>query len=474
MRDKAKEFLTEPHNPFFISGGESQILIPIHLPTGKVLAERFTIKDLLGTGNTAAVYLVEDDFSQEEVAAKVARVDGENRRLIRDLFRLEKRASHHLGDFRYVRKVGDYHECQRGEIRLGILTMELLKGESLADWRIHALKNPSKIDPLGTALEICRAVSSVVEQGVLPLDLSLSNILIVGDRVKLLDLVGIIADNPEWGSLLPSECATPAFISPEVAEANSFESLTVASLVFSVGRILSEILPSRVRREMGVDGILDRCLQTDPDSRYETFESLIADLEGLGSQDLALVNGDSDPFPGSEMIQMVPVDGHLDSPDRNDGFEPSFSRRNNSENGACGLSGIALFEFIEQKMATESLGTIYDLFRDARNRFPSTEASARVEILLASRIRQYRGCLEEAAEAFQQGNYQLASQLLLQAAGLDPGNRVLSSMADFLSRLADLIARQYREIDRAHSEGRTSDARALRDALNETLEKYGF
>ncbi len=185
-------------------------------------------------------------------------------------------------------------------------SMKLIEGGSLAEQLSSGERMPA---PAAAALvaRTARAVHYAHQRGILHRDLKPTNILIdshgephVAD-FGLAKLIGSESDLTRSADVL----GTPAYMAPEQASGQP-RNLTVAADVYSLGAILYELLLGRppfcaetsletmrqvIDREptppRTLDSSVDRdleticlkCLEKDPALRYETADSLAADLE---------------------------------------------------------------------------------------------------------------------------------------------------------------------------------------------------
>lgn len=158
----------------------------------------------------------------------------------------------------------------------------------------------------------CRALATVHDAGFVCRDFVPQNLIVQGDDgVKLIDL-GFVAPA---GMAFPERSGTPSYMSPEQIEAGE---LTPASDIYSVGIMLHEMLTGRLpyvsdvtgddpaseekrrrevmamhleqpvptfldevrRRSERLCAIAERCVQKDPEARYQSVPALLAALKG--------------------------------------------------------------------------------------------------------------------------------------------------------------------------------------------------
>jgi hypothetical protein len=258
----------------------------------------------LGRGGMGTVYRARQISLDRPVAIKVLdpsrAPEGALRQGFLEKFRLEIRALSRLNDSRIVA----IYQAGENEGRLWF-AMELVEGRTL-DQRLSeegALPEP---DARGIATELARALDAALPQGIIHRDVKPANVFLGKDgTVKLGDFglarSGDFARTPitEANAL----ACTPAYASPEQAEGRSCDH---RSDLYSLGAVLYEMVterppfqanspletlqrlasaqPTSVRLlnpnvSPHLEHIIARCLDKDPERRYQTYGSLLQDLE---------------------------------------------------------------------------------------------------------------------------------------------------------------------------------------------------
>lgn len=198
------------------------------------------------------------------------------------------------------------------------VTMELLEGETL-----HALVAKGRMSPerfIDLALQLLKGISAAHKQGVVHRDLKPANIMITGDqRLKVLDF-GIAKVFPgetsssssgqkDFSTQLFTQpgliMGTIAYLSPEQAQGQPIDH---RSDIFNLGIVLYQmgtcrhpfpgenaatIITSILRDAPAPIGeneapwlrrmrrIIERCLEKNPEQRYQQVSDIIDDLQGL-------------------------------------------------------------------------------------------------------------------------------------------------------------------------------------------------
>ena len=272
---------------------------------------KYRIVEKLGVGGMGIVYAAEDTELRRKVALKLlARTDVQNAGRLRRL-RREARALARLSHPNIV----TIHSVEHADDRY-FLTMELVAGRPLADLISAGGLAPDRF--FGIALPLSRGLAAAHEQGVTHRDLKPANVMVGdGDVVKILDfgLAKLRRGEAEGGETPgPSATLTPPtgivmgtmpYMSPEQVEGRP---LDPRSDIFSIGVMLYELaagsrpfeaessaaLSSAILTQEPaslaglrpdlpprLDRIIRRCLEKDPEKRYQHAESLSRDLARL-------------------------------------------------------------------------------------------------------------------------------------------------------------------------------------------------
>jgi serine/threonine protein kinase len=294
---------------------------------GEILAGRYMLGDLLGTGGMGSVYRATDLRTGGFVAVKMPHpwLAGDadyNLRLQREA---EIAAS--LTSPRVVRVMDfDWHEGRP------FLVMEYVPGETLAeiltesgtlDWR----------EATRIALEVARALEAAHRQGIIHRDLKPQNIKIVEGDVKVLDFGIARADSMPAVTAASVVVGTPEYIAPERLGGAGSDDPALArgdarADIYALGIILYEMLAGRppfhgdthwavIRGHISepppplpdsvprrLQEVVYRCIEKRPADRYQTASQLAADLRALSVT--APVGGTpASPVPGPDAPTLV-------------------------------------------------------------------------------------------------------------------------------------------------------------------------
>jgi hypothetical protein len=151
---------------------------------------------------------------------------------------------------------------------------------------------------LEMARQLCAGVGAAHARGVLHRDLKPSNIMVDGrGQIRIMDfgLAVTVADD------VREIAGTPAYMSPEQLAGGP---VTVRSDVYSLGRVLDEILPAGV--DPRVSTTVQACMASDPSKRPHSAHAVAAALPNADS--LVLTEGG---IPSPAMIAAAPTAGAL-------------------------------------------------------------------------------------------------------------------------------------------------------------------
>lgn len=267
-----------------------------------IVAGRFEIDRLAGSGGMGAVYRAIDRQTGQVVALKVLHGhSGEHA----DRFAREARLLSELRHPGVVRFVGS-GATDRGD---GFIVMEWLEGESLAARFKRGALPPAEVIALGA--RIADALRVAHERGIVHRDLKPQNLFLEGgslERIKVLDFgIARILDPGQKLTLTGAMLGTPGYMSPEQARGDRevdartdvyalgcvmFRALTGRRVftgddaVSVLIRVATEPAPRASRLCPGLspalDDLLARMLAIAPTERPRDAAALLAELAVLG------------------------------------------------------------------------------------------------------------------------------------------------------------------------------------------------
>jgi Tol biopolymer transport system component len=265
----------------------------------------YEIQELLGAGGMGEVYRATDPRLGRDVAIKVLpeAVSADPQTLAR--FQTEARA---VAALSHPNIVALYDIGQTD--RLSYVVMELLEGESLAE-RMRSGPIPVR-KAMDWAVQVARGLAAAHEKGIVHRDLKPQNLFLTGqDRLKILDF-GLARQNvaSEGETVALSEATAPGavlgtvgYMSPEQVRGQPVDA---RGDIFSFGAVLYELLTGRraFEGDTSVDTmsailheevadvsqsgrfvppmlsrIVQRCLEKDPEQRFQSARDLAFAIE---------------------------------------------------------------------------------------------------------------------------------------------------------------------------------------------------
>jgi serine/threonine-protein kinase len=214
---------------------------------GRVIAGKYKMESLIGSGSTAAVYRAMHQDLNRAVAVKVLHKQKANEAQFVLRFKGEARAASKL-EHPNVARVTDFGHEPDG---LLYLVMEYLEGRSL-EAILAASGRLAPVIAIDLVLQACAALAFAHDVGIIHRDVKPENMMLVGHRdedgnptdlVKVCDfgLAKLRDPDPEAEDLTTAGmlCGSPAYMSPEQARG---EKLDVRTDVYSLGVMLYECL----------------------------------------------------------------------------------------------------------------------------------------------------------------------------------------------------------------------------------------
>jgi eukaryotic-like serine/threonine-protein kinase len=289
--------------------------IRIGLQLHQVLCERFEVLAYLGEGGMGQVYEALDRELNQRIAIKAIRKEIADIPGVLSRFKREVYTTRKVTHPNVCRTFDlECHTDHNGaESKITFLTMELLRGETLAQ-RIRR-NGPLRLEQVSElAVEVAHALRAAHNAGIIHCDLKPSNIFLTGSEVNLRAVVTdfgiakiIQTDDETPLSLCSREgtrsalaLGTPAYMAPEQFERGQ---CTPGSDLYAFGLVIYEALtgekpfplsrsPQELRskiysalgdlkgQDIPWDLVLSSCLQADPDQRFTQVQEVLALLEG--------------------------------------------------------------------------------------------------------------------------------------------------------------------------------------------------
>jgi len=270
------------------------------LDRGDVLAGRFQIEAVLGTGGSGRVLRAFDRESRTPVALKILRQELAGEPVWAERFARELRVGRAISHANVCR-VFDIGEADGHRF----LSMELAAGGSLrADvpkvdaWQAARRQGPPRdwADRVSDARAIVAGVAALHQAGIVHRDLKPENILRMADGRLVVTDFGLATD-PGSGPGTTIMVGTPSYMAPEVVMGDP---ATMRSDVWGLGMVLHEVFfglrpqwkvlgrgyrrfvrpdAARTPVERAVADLCGRCADDDPQLRPPTADEVVRELE---------------------------------------------------------------------------------------------------------------------------------------------------------------------------------------------------
>ena len=262
----------------------------------RVIAGRYELKQRLGAGGMAMVYLAHDPLLSRDVAIKLPRVDDDGDGATADRFRAELQAS---GRLNHPNIVTIYDGGQDGDQLF--LVMEPVDGESLAELVRREGPLPAT-RAVAIARQVAEALAYAHSQGLVHRDVKPQNVLLDrAGRAKVTDFGIARSSGDVTRTLVGTIVGTPAYVAPEVTAG---QRATALSDIYSIGILLYFMLTAHtpfesenpiaevVRSQQEdpqppsvlapvpawLDAVVLHAIARKPENRYQSAAALASDL----------------------------------------------------------------------------------------------------------------------------------------------------------------------------------------------------
>ena len=205
-----------------------------------LVAGRYEILGMLGSGGMGTVYRARDRELDEIVALKLLRKELASSAGMIERFRREVKLARRVTHRNVARTfdIGE-HEGDR------FLTMELIEGEMLGTHLARRGRVPLR-DLIPIAVDLCAGLAAAHAAGVLHRDLKPENVILARDGRAVITDFGIarVANANELGRTIGGIVGTPAYMAPEQVE--GVADLDGRADLYALGAMLFELLSGKM------------------------------------------------------------------------------------------------------------------------------------------------------------------------------------------------------------------------------------
>jgi serine/threonine protein kinase len=275
---------------------------------GQTIDERYRVEALLGEGGMGLVYRVTHTRLNKPLAIKVLRRENTRDEEVLARFRREAESASAIGN-QHIVDINDFGVLPDGST---YFVMECLEGMDLIEAMDLAQRMPED-RALYIASQICQALNAAHDAGIVHRDLKPENVFLTSregrsDFVKILDFgIAKVANGPKRLTRKGEVLGTPHYMSPEQCEGEDVDHRTD---IYAMGVLLYEMLTGHVPHDadtmMGIltkhlyedpippkirvpqvsgelEQVIMRCLEKNPDHRYQTMREVELDLARIQS-----------------------------------------------------------------------------------------------------------------------------------------------------------------------------------------------
>jgi len=227
----------------------------------------YRIDWLLGEGGMGHVFRATDTRLNRPVAIKICK------EAFIDRFEQESRS---------IAAISHPHVCTLYDVGPNYLVMELVEGETLAARLKRGKLSVSETIRFGA--QIAEALAVAHGKGIVHRDLKPANIMLTKSGVKVLDFglakSAVDPSRTEAGGVM----GTPVYMAPERIEGKEADQ---RSDIYALGLILAEMTTGKRSNSAGnlppeFARVVNRCLEVDPDERWQCARDLKWELESIG------------------------------------------------------------------------------------------------------------------------------------------------------------------------------------------------
>ena len=252
----------------------------------------YKISGPIGAGGMGQVFRATDTRLGRSVAIKISQE--------RFSDRFEREA-------RVIASLSHPNICTLHDVGPNYLVMELIEGETLRDRLKRGKLSIGQTIQYGA--QIADALAAAHAKGIVHRDLKPANVMITKSGVKVLDFGLAKSEHDPNLTAADVVMGTPAYMAPEQFEGKVADARTD---IYALGLLLSEMATGK-RTPSGqadsvppiLDRVVKRCLEKDPDERWQSARDLRWELESIGAEPVAVPSRSRNPVLLAALLGVV-------------------------------------------------------------------------------------------------------------------------------------------------------------------------
>ena len=245
---------------------------------GDIIIDRYRIKEILGEGGMAIVYLAFDLVSKREVAIKIIKEETMKNPVNLSRFEREARAAASLNHQNVVRVInlGTYEGRP-------FMVNELIKGQTLKDM----LKERGRftfLEACDIMYQLCSAIIHAHQHGVIHRDIKPENVFVTQDGTVKLGDFGIATFQDNNVRVTKSEVVVGSvhYLAPELSQGAPDDDQSAVAVAL---KHINEKFPSAKKFNSKTPAIIDKIIQKacmkNPSDRYKDVFEMRKDIDRI-------------------------------------------------------------------------------------------------------------------------------------------------------------------------------------------------